>query len=90
MTMFDNEIENHNTVAVGGHRHPTHFPTAPVSRCPSSPMSQCHNVQVSQCPRRLGVTEKRTRGGGMEKRTIFGTDTQTDRHTEVHIEVVPT
>ena len=45
-----------------------------------------------------GRTEKPTREGGTEKPTIFGmdrqthryADTQTDRHTEVHIEVVPT
>ena len=46
---------------------------------------------------REGGTEKRTRGGdgethkgGTEKRTFFGTHGQTDRQTQVHIEVVPT
>ena len=46
---------------------------------------------------RDGETQKERRGrrnaqgkGGTEKRTIIGTDGQTDGQTEVHIEVVPT
>ena len=58
--------KNHNTVAVGGHQNPSHYPSVlswcpgvllsqhpgiPVFQCPSVQGSRCPSVPMSRCPR---------------------------------------
>ena len=52
--------KNHNTVVVGRHPNPIHFPGVPLSWCPSIPVFQCPGLTVSKCPNVIYP-------GGMEK-----------------------